>query len=166
MQPRVLIGGSLFLFLTGALLSTGAEQASPAEGAKFFESQIQPLLQTHCVNCHGGDKTRSGLNLTTRQGLLKGGERGPAVSLDQPDASLLLQAVHHKDELKMPPKGKLSEAQLDALTRWLKMGAPWPEGAVLVQRSGPPPVDEQARSFWSFRPVARPKVPALKKADW
>jgi mono/diheme cytochrome c family protein len=162
----VLTGLILLLCVTGVRPAAGAEPPSPAEGARFFATQVQPLLQAHCATCHGGDKVRSGLKLTSREALLKGGERGPAISLDRPAESLLLQAVNHKDELKMPPKGKLPQAQIDVLSRWVQMGAPWPEGAPLVQRPGPPQVDEQARRFWSFRPVVRPRPPAVRKADW
>lgn len=97
--------------------------------------------------------------------LLQGGKRGPAISLSRPEASLLLQAIYHQD-LKMPPKGKLPKAQIDVLERWVTMGAPWPEAVTLGKRHGPPLVDALARSFWSFRPVVRPRVPSVKDAGW
>jgi hypothetical protein len=96
--------------------------------------------------------------------LLRGGNAGPAVSLEKPEASLLLRAINH-DELKMPPKGKLAGAQIDTLTRWVKAGVPWSETVVITPRPGPPPVDEAARDFWSFRPVVRPPVPVVRNAD-
>ncbi len=165
MRPHVLPGVLLLLFGAGAASAAGAERPPPSEGDRFFEAQVRPILRAHCVTCHGGEKVRSGLNLTDRQGLLKGGDRGPTVSLDKPDESLLLKAVNQHDELKMPPKGKLSQAQIDTLRQWVKRGAPWPEGAV-VKGHGPPPVNEEARNFWSFRPVVPPRVPAVKNADW
>src|SRR5262249_45433376 len=69
---------------------------------------------------------------------------------------------------KMPPKGKLPQKQIDILTRWVKLGAPWSPAAANAgaKRSGPPPVDEHAKQFWSFRPATRPAVPAVKKTDW
>jgi mono/diheme cytochrome c family protein len=156
-----------FLLVSRGRLAADAEKPSPTEAAKFFETQVRPILSANCVSCHGGEKTRSGLKLTSRESLLKGGDHGPAVSSDKPEESLLLRAIGYTDdELKMPPKGKLTQAQIDTLTRWVKMGAPWSEGATVAKRHGPPPVDEQARSFWSFRPVARPKVPEVKNASW
>jgi hypothetical protein len=139
-----------------------------AEQARFFETQVRPLLQAQCLRCHGGaKKVRGGLRLTSREALLKGGDSGPAVCLDKPDDSRLLHAVNY-DDPKMPPKGKLPQAQIDVLTRWVKMGAPWPAeaGTVAVKHTGPPPVDEQARHFWSFRPVVRPPVPVVKDRAW
>jgi hypothetical protein len=66
----------------------------------------------------------------------------------------------------MPPKGKLPETQIDILRRWVNMGAPWAEKTTLAGRHGPPPVDEQARGFWSFRPIVRPSLPPVRQADW
>src|SRR5262249_47588639 len=56
--------------------------------------------------------------------------------------------------------------QIDVLTRWVKMGLPWSDRAKVVKAHGPPPVDDEARNFWSFRPVARPPVPPVRRAEW
>jgi mono/diheme cytochrome c family protein len=141
---------------------------TPGEYDKFFESQVQPILKANCFACHGGEqKVKGGLHLTSREALLKGGNTGPAVALDKPEQSLLLQALNYQ-EPKMPPKGKLPQAQIDILTRWVKMGVPWPAGGTntTAKRHGPPPVDEQAKQFWSFRPVARPVLPIVKDTAW
>src|SRR5438067_8352359 len=161
----MLIGVFLFFLAPDGPLSARVERPGPAIGIRFFETQVQPILQAHCLTCHGGDQVRSGLNLTSRETLLQGGKRGPAVSLDKPKESLLLQAVNQQ-ELKMPPKGKLSQAQIDILSRWVKMGAPWSETVAAVKHHGPPRVDDQARNSWSFRPVVRPRVPAVQRSAW
>src|SRR4051812_30115798 len=62
------------------------------------------LLETHCVKCHGGEKTKGGLNLLTREALLRGGESGPAVTVDKPDESLLLKSIRHQTDSPMPHK--------------------------------------------------------------
>jgi mono/diheme cytochrome c family protein len=154
------------MVLLAAVARAGAA-APPADAgsARFFEASVRPILQTHCLQCHGGAKARGGLSLTSREALLRGGTRGPAVSPGKPGDSLLLQAVNHRD-LKMPPRGKLSQEQIDTLERWLGMGAPWPTASTAVARRGSPPVDAQARQFWSFRPVVRPGVPSVKRAEW
>jgi hypothetical protein len=167
MPPRVLTGLFLCLFVAVAPPAAGAERPSPAEGARFFETQVLPVLQANCFPCHGGgEKVRGRLRLTSREGLLKGGDSGPAVSPEKPGESLLVRAISYSDDPRMPPKGKLPPAQIDALTRWVEMGAPWPEGGTAVKRAGPPPVDDKAREFWSFRPVARPAAPEVKDHDW
>ena len=154
------------VLVLAAWFSVRADDKKPAaEGAKFFEKEVQPILQAQCARCHGAEpKVKGGLNLTTREGLLKGGDTGPAVVFEKPDESLLLQAVNHRD-LKMPPKGKLAQAQIDILTRWVKMGAPYGAAAAKAHH-GPPKVDDAARAFWAFRPLARPAVPAVKHAAW
>src|SRR5262245_40038177 len=114
------------------------EKAVAAEQAAFFEKEVRPILAAHCVACHGGEeKIKGGLKLTSRADVLKGGRSGPAVDVEKPDDSLLLDAINYRSP-KMPPKGKLPQAQIDALTRWVQMGAPWPEGIAVVKH-GPPP---------------------------
>src|SRR3954466_14039593 len=148
--------------------------ADEAGGVAFFETSVRPILQNNCVKCHGGEKTKGGLKLTTHDNLLKGGDQGPAVKPDAPDASLLLVAVGYKnDDLQMPPKKRLPAEQVEVLTRWVKMGLPWTPGLDLASGAGSvaaagetarvgPPKPEQARDFWSFRPVKRPDVPPVK----
>ncbi len=163
-RPAPLPGALVLLF---ALAAPARAADPPAEPARFFETQVQPILQAHCLACHGGEKKiRGGLRLTSRNAILEGGDSGPAVSPDRPEESLLLRAVNHQD-LKMPPKGKLPQAQIDVLARWVRMGVPWVEGtAAAAKRHGPPPVDDQARRFWAFRPVERPAVPEVRDRAW
>jgi Protein of unknown function (DUF1553)/Protein of unknown function (DUF1549)/Planctomycete cytochrome C len=157
--------GSLVVMLTWGLMSPLlADGPASGDGIAFFESKVRPVLQARCVDCHGGGKVKGGLDLTSREGLLKGGDRGPAVSLEEPGESLLVDAINHRD-LKMPPRGKLPQNELDALGRWVEMGAPWPAGP-LTAKAGPPPVDDRARNFWSFRPAIRPEVPKVIRGDW
>lgn len=146
-----------------ALLAVPFLYGGPPEEAAFYEKDVLPLLQAHCLNCHGGEaKIKGGLRLTSRADVLKGGDSGPAVNLDKPDESLLLKAVNQvDDDLKMPPKGKLSAGQLDVLTRWVKAGVPF-AATKAVTKHGPPKVDAEARNFWAFRPVSRPAVPSTE----
>ncbi|MCH7990591.1 MAG: PSD1 domain-containing protein, partial [Planctomycetes bacterium] len=140
------------------------------QSLEFFQKQVKPILQANCFSCHGGKKNvKGGLRLTSREGILKGGDSGPAVSEKDPDESLLLEAINYQD-YEMPPKGKLPQKQIEILTRWVKMKLPWPPGvdfgAKVEKRKGPPVVDEQAKRFWSFQPVKRPNIPAVKNKEW
>jgi hypothetical protein len=162
--PALLLSG----FLPTSPHASAEQKPTPeqAKGVQFFETQVQPLLKAHCFSCHGGEKKiKGGLRLTTREALLKGGESGPVISTEKPEESLLLQAVRYED-LKMPPKGKLPQAQIDVLTQWVKMGVPYGGGSAIATRHGPPPVDDKARTFWAFKPVVRPEVPKVKNASW
>src|ERR1700736_5011771 len=73
----------------------------------FFEKKIRPILMDNCYKCHSpaGGKIKGGLNLTSRQSLLKGGENGPSVVPGHPDSSKLIEAIHWTNkDLQMPPK--------------------------------------------------------------
>jgi mono/diheme cytochrome c family protein len=164
----VLVGQEL-----ARLQAQGSDQTaafSPQQVA-FFEKQVQPLLRQHCWKCHGEDpsKLRGGLDLRTRSAILQGGDSGPAVDLRQPDKSLLLQAVHYKDEhIRMPPKGKLSEAEIAILEKWVKDGLPVPTDRMGsgVKSSPGGHAAEEAKKYWAYQPVRRPSVPAVRNTSW
>src|SRR5436309_12945335 len=115
-----------------AVVSSRAAAPEPDHaGVEFFEKKIRPIFVEHCYQCHSKDaeKVKGGLLLDTREGLLKGGDTGPALVAGDPEKSLLIKAVRYTDEdLKMPPKQKLPASMVDDLARWVKMGAPWPAG--------------------------------------
>ena len=75
-----------------AMLCLG--QAGPDDDA-FFEAKIRPVLSESCFRCHGGTKVSNDLRVDSREALVKGGKRGPALVPGQPDKSLLLQAMQH-----------------------------------------------------------------------
>jgi mono/diheme cytochrome c family protein len=144
------------------------------DDARFFETTVRPILQANCVKCHGGEKTKGGLKLTSRDAIVAGGETGAVVVSGKPTGSLLIEAIGYKnDKLQMPPSGKLAQDQIDALTKWVEMGLPW-SGAELAGPSATsqpaphhgPPTIEEGRKFWSFKPVVRPDVPKVKDAAW
>jgi mono/diheme cytochrome c family protein len=132
--------------------------AAPAAAAEptMFAERIAPVLRQRCLSCHGAKK-RGGLDLTTRAGLLKGGDGGTVVTPGSAAKSRLLQMVSGPDA-KMPKEGpKLTAAQVAALRQWVEAGAPWPDGVTLAAQERPPQGD-----WWSLRPLARPAVPAVK----
>src|SRR5262245_48897104 len=120
-----------------ALSSGSGADLTPAQ-TQFFESKIRPLLADNCYKCHSqsAEKVKAGLLLDTREGVLKGGESGPAIVPGDPEKSLLIKAVRYADpDLQMPPKGKkLSDQQIADLTSWVKMGAPDPRVATTAQQ--------------------------------
>ncbi len=147
------------------------QAAKDAEGVAFFEKEVLPILRANCFECHGGgEKVQGQFRLTSREGLLKGGELGPAVSLDKPEESQLLEAINYRG-LEMPPKGKLPPRQIEVLTRWVKVGVPYTPDkdfgvAPAATPSRSPQVNAETRNFWSFRPVKRPAVPEVKNKAW
>lgn len=164
---RLLILSALSLLVRNTVADEPSATAFTPDQLAFFERDVAPILKANCISCHGGEKKiQGGLRLTSRESLLKGGESGPAVSLETPEESTLLDAINYRS-LEMPPKGKLPQSQIDVLTNWVKTGSPWPAGQRgNIVPHGAPIVDDQARSFWSFRPVDRPSVPAVKNPAW
>src|SRR5262249_44227074 len=135
----------------------------------FFDKQVLPILKANCFRCHGGAKPKGGLTLTSRAGVLQGGDRGPAVSLEKPDQSNLLKAINYQGDLEMPPKGKLPTRDIDVLTRWVKAALPWsPEANITAKapehKGGV--ITPEARNYWAYRPVQRPAIPAVKNQAW
>jgi mono/diheme cytochrome c family protein/cytochrome c553 len=174
MTPRISVSirVGLALFVAVAPASSRADDPPPDPAkVEFFESKIRPLLADRCFECHGADKQKAGLRLDTPDAMLGGGDSGPAVVPGNPDESLLVEAIRYDGPYKMPPKGKLSDAEVAALTDWVKMGAPWPDSrgpqpAPTPTHAGPRPITEDESAFWSFRPIADPPVPIVRDAAW
>ncbi|QMV18374.1 DUF1549 domain-containing protein [Granulicella sp. 5B5] len=143
-----------------ALLTPAAAKASPGE--EYFENKVRPLLVNNCGDCHMNGAAKGGLSLDSRASILKGGDTGPAIVVNDPEKSLLIQAVHQTGDLKMPPKGaKLTADEVQTLSDWIRMGAPWPVSTVPVRAPGKQITDDM-RKWWSFVPLKDYPVPAVK----
>jgi hypothetical protein len=147
---------SLLLLLLNVTPAAARERAD-------FEADIAPLLIKRCVECHQGQDPSGNLLLTTREGLLKGGDSGAAVDLDVPTDSNLLQRIHDGE---MPPEKKglpqrLEASEIGLLERWVTDGAQWPDGRTLDLFERTNDV-RGGRDWWSLQPVRRPDVPELK----
>ncbi len=155
-------------FLTFSALCIVCGPIPAAEPEAFFESKVRPLLVEHCIECHGGEKTKGGLRLTHRAGWESGGDSGPAVVPGNPDESLLIKAVRYRDEdLSMPPERKLSDAQIAVLEEWVRMGAPDPrESEPSAESKTGALTVEEGRKFWAWQPVQKPAVPAVRDSAW
>jgi hypothetical protein len=137
-----------------------------AQAIEFFENQVRPILVENCFSCHGDKKQKAGLRLDSRAALLKGSETGPVVVLGNPAQSALIRAVRQDGDVKMPPKGKLPAEAIDALTAWVKLGAPWPETPKKSQVNGEDRIALARKSHWAFRPVRKPAVPVVQDQTW
>ncbi|HEX5102487.1 MAG TPA: DUF1549 domain-containing protein, partial [Pirellulaceae bacterium] len=121
---------------------------------------MAPILVAHCLDCHQPNKRSGELDLSTRAGLLAGGEQGPAITPGKPAASLLVERISAGE--MPPPDAKeshpLDKSQIEALRAWIAAGATWPNDRQLGIHERP--IDlETAREFWSFQPVRRPPLP-------
>ena len=126
---------SIKLFWAGLLVVCVNAKAN--DGADFFEKNVRPVLVRQCLACHSSPTSpMGGLRLDTREGMLKGGTRGPAIVPGKPADSLMLRAVRQSDALRMPPSGKLKDAEIAALAEWIEMGAPWGASAETSKSGG------------------------------
>ena len=101
------------------------QRAMAADSAEFFEKRVRPVLVERCYECHGEKKQKGGLRLDSAASVLKGGDSGPALVPGKPEESRLIKGISWSDpDFQMPPKNKLSEAEIGSLTEWVKMGAP------------------------------------------
>jgi hypothetical protein len=133
------------------------------------------VLAENCYGCHGPDsgKGKAGLRIDSLESLRRGGNSGPAIVSGDPDASLLILAVRHDSTLaSMPPKSKLQPGEIEALTAWVKMGAPWPAVATAPVAPKTPATasgakwDEATRAFWAFQPLKPPPLPDVGERSW
>ncbi|MCZ2342560.1 MAG: DUF1549 domain-containing protein, partial [Bacteroidales bacterium] len=140
-------------------LSPPLPAAEPTpEQARFFEAEVRPLLAEKCYSCHSEakNKFRGGLSVDSLAGLLRGGDTGPAIVPGEPSKSLLIEAIlYSNDDLQMPPKRKLTDAEIATLTKWVKLGAPWPNAkkSVASNRRIPGNITEEDRQWWAFQPI-------------
>jgi hypothetical protein len=141
------------------------DKSAKPEHLEFFEKKIRPVLVDHCYKCHSVEsgKSKGGLFVDSKEGLLKGGTSGPAVIPGDPESSLLLKAIRHTDdELEMPPKEKLSAVVVSDFETWIKLGASDPRKAA-VKAEAPSTIDfAKAREFWSFQAPKDIPPPAVK----
>ncbi len=131
--------------------------SAPAADLHFFESKVRPLLAVKCFACHANSEM-GGLRLDSAARVLQGGSRGSAVVPGDPASSLLLTAVRRtRPDLRMPPAEPLSADEVAILEEWIAAGANWPEAEATV--AGTAVITPEARGFWAFREVRRPKIP-------
>jgi mono/diheme cytochrome c family protein len=145
---------------------------------EFFEIRVRPVLATHCLECHGPEKQKGGLRLDGRDAMLRGGDAGRVVMPGKPEESLLIEAIRYQGEVQMPPKRKLKDEDVLALTEWVKRGAIWPEprpsAAARSGMSATPAAIETAtpgeslltlnRALWSLQPVRNPAAPPVQNS--
>lgn len=168
----------LIIILSIALPALAVDVVTPSPGQlEFFESKVRPLLAEQCYGCHsaeaeGKGKLKAGLHMDSLVGLLKGGDSGTALVPGDPTKSLIVEAINYRNEdMAMPPKARLSDAEIQTLTEWVKIGAPWP-GADAAQtaanQKAASPYDwAKFRSeHWAFKPIAKPAPPEVSDAAW
>jgi mono/diheme cytochrome c family protein len=152
----------LWPFAAALVLVPAAASPPPLpEAAKQqFATRLLPLFQQHCHKCHSGEKVKGGLDLTTLDGLLAGGNTGPAIEPGDAKASLLIRLVQADGEPHMPPKKQLSDVEIDLLARWIESLPRITESPAASLAKG--------KNHWAFQPLSQPTPPvhAQPEAEW
>ncbi|MFM9117081.1 MAG: c-type cytochrome domain-containing protein, partial [Planctomycetota bacterium] len=155
--------------VNGAASSDGADSSPAPTPAQldFFEQRVRPILASQCIQCHGAKRQRGELRLDSRAALLRGGDSGPAIEPGKPESSLLIAAVKH-ESLAMPPEGRLTAAEIESLTHWIRDGAPWPvnQHTLLAQSRVGRGLTAEDRAWWAFQPLAAAIPPATTTPRW
>ena len=115
-------------FIAARIDSVKAQDAH--KGNIDYFTDIQPILEAKCTECHRGAKAKGGLHLDSLADAIKGGKSdGAAIEPGKPDHSTIIARILSDDEDEvMPPKGKpLTKDQIALLTTWIKEGAHWPD---------------------------------------
>lgn len=150
--------------------------ATQEQNFEFFEKQVRPILAARCYECHSGrlEKPKGGLRLDMRQAAFKGGDTGPAIVPGKPQESLLVDAIRYDGLYQMPPKSKLPAEEIAILTRWVEMGAPWPDAETTPKDasndgSGQSEGFDLARrraEHWCWQPIRGTPPPTVEQALW
>ena len=142
------------LLLSGAMAF--AQEAAPADD---YSTRVKPLLAKQCGECHGSKKQQSGLRIDSAKGMLDGGDSGTAVVPGDSAKSLLVQAITGAEGVsKMPPEGPaLSADEIALIRKWIDDGAKSPANEITAAAAA------KQSDHWSFQPVRRHPVPAVKQ---
>ncbi len=126
------IGVALTLVAVAATPPTGTARLQPSPLLRgvaevSFETDVAPILQNRCVQCHGGVdedgdvRAEASLTLTSYEGVIAGSEYGPVVTAGDPDDSMLLNLIEWGD---MPEEGDpVPEEEIALIRMWIAEGA-------------------------------------------
>ena len=135
-----------FGFVCLGLLSIHSKGAEgPNNPPIHYQSTIKPLLTAHCASCHGALAQKGKLRLDASQLILKGGRSGPAITVNQPESSLIVQAIQGVHLRKMPPPNEgspLHADQIETLQKWISQGAKMPSRET---------IPEDPKKHWAFQ---------------
>ncbi len=150
--------------LLAASIARGANAPFPADhaarmarGLQMFQKDVSGLLKEHCLKCHGGEKTKGDLDLSTREDLLRGSHDGVAVVPFNSKESPMLKLMRHEEEPHMPDKKpRLPDDVIAKIATWIDHGAPYAEPLIAGKKPGRDRavVTEEDKAWWAFKPLA------------
>ncbi len=146
-----------------------AEELPPAaESGRDFLRDVKPIFESRCYSCHGPEQQLSGLRLDLREDALRGGNSGPSIHPGNSAESKLIHLVAGvKEGEVMPMVGeRLTPQEVGILRTWIDDGADWPATADLGKTEAETDSSSEKGSHWSFQPIRRPAVPAVRNRNW
>ena len=158
---------SAVLAMVPAPRALGAEGDLPAavERQVDFTGEIQPLLESRCIVCHGPAQQMNGLRFDRKADALRGGYAGPVILPGDSAKSKLIHLVAGVGQkVIMPPAGpKLSSEEIGLFRAWIDQGAEWPESAADAE---PEPAAKKEPEHWAFRRLRKPDLPNVEQSSW
>lgn len=141
----------LLLFAGAPFAAVLAIQDSAAKVS--YSRQVAPIMRAHCTSCHGDKSPAAGLDLSSLEGIRKGGVSGPTALAGETKKSSLLQRVLGHDGKPRMPLGfaPLKAEQVSIIERWIQEGAKADEGQGL---------------HWAYVVPSQPKIPTVKNSKW
>jgi mono/diheme cytochrome c family protein len=166
----IIVLGTATLFVKAAEPPVQPDHAAQmAASRELFASTVRGFLTENCLHCHGGEKVKSGFNLADRDLLLQGGDRGPAVIPGKSEASLMIKLLRRLEEPHMPPKNPAPQVAVDAIARWIDLGAAYDKPLIeQTKPRGKQPlvVTDKDRNYWAYRPLLPPPIPQVNHPTW
>ena len=144
-----------------------AAAAGSRDGLALFTQHVRAVLETRCMGCHGGGKTiRSGLNLSKREGLINGGDNGPAIVPGDARNSALYKRIRHELQPGMPfQMDKLPDEVIARMADWINAGAPY-DAPLRMAAETAKSIPLPGSDHWAFKVPRRPAVPVVKSRAW
>jgi len=140
-------------WLALAIVPYGLVGLRQADQKPDFQRDAMGVFRAYCITCHSGQGAPAGLDLSTVEGIRKGGVSGPLFVPGKPDSSLLIRRLRGLDGKPMMPKGfaSIGDEKIDAIRRWIADGA-------VTKESG--------RTHWAYLTPKRPAVPSTSNPKW
>ncbi len=148
------------------LAASGTLAQAPSE----FTTEIRPILERSCWNCHNEALQLSGLDLSTRESALRGGDSGAAIVPGRAEESRFFRRVAGLEPPPMPVEGDpLTPGEIDAVRKWIDEGVHWDNGATaapiaLASVEGSDLTPErlaEAREYWAFQLSVQAPLPDI-----
>jgi len=102
---------------------SGAKKVDPSVASAASFDKVAAIFKSNCTGCHNSTNPRAGLDLSSYQGVMAGGQGGQEVSAGDPDGSRIMAFLKANGKPIMPPRGALADGDIQTIASWIKGGA-------------------------------------------